>query len=91
MARKPKAEPELRDILERVTRAEERLISANLLLTGRHDELRDSLEDIDMRMKTLEGALSRYQGFAGGILLVITALSAMATLFWNFMIRKFAP
>lgn len=88
MTRKTNTEKELDDILVRVTRAEERLITANQLVTVRHAELKESLEDIDKRMRKMEAELTRYHGFAGGIMLALTALGAFLSLFWGYISRK---
>lgn len=88
MARKTRTETELDDILERVTRAEERLIHANGLVEDRHKEVNQKLESIQERLATMEKSLTKYQGFMGGVLMIASAVGTFLTLFWDVLLRK---
>lgn len=88
MARLTRTEKELDDILERVTRAEERIIHANGLVEERHKEVKENLESIHSRIATLEKSITKYQGFMGGVLMILTAVGTFLTMFWEVILRK---
>lgn len=92
--RKPKKAPskitmELDDILERVTRAEEQLKSANELLSTRHHETTEFMRGVENRLGSLENALAKYTGFWGAIMLVMSAVATCIMLAKEFFAKKF--
>lgn len=89
MARKTRTETELDDILERVTRAEEQLKHATSAAQTSHKEVQESLNSIESRIAIMERSLTKYQGFIGGIMLILTAVGTFLTLFWDIISRKF--
>lgn len=86
--RKTRTETELDDILERVTRAEEQLDHASAQVTSNHTEVKDALKLICARLEATEKALTKYQGFIGGIMLVLTVIGTFLTLFWGVIAKK---
>lgn len=79
---------ELDDILERVTRAEEQVRSANERHEERHREATEFMQNISARISSLEAALAKYTGFWGALVLIGSAIVTAFTLFREFFTRK---
>jgi len=80
---------EIEDILERVTRAEERFIAATDRQEAWHKATAIATADVDVRLAKLEGALAKYTGFWGAILMVISAMGTALLLAKEFLTVKF--
>lgn len=80
---------ELDDILERVTRAEERMNAATLRSEQWHGEAVESMQAVEDRIARLEQALAKYTGFWGAIMLVISAIGTFLMLAKEFFQHKF--
>lgn len=86
---------EISDILERITRSEERMVA----LAARHEEwhreattavqeARTAVVDVGARLDALELTLARYQGSWGTFTLVFSAIVMSLTFFKDFVLKR---
>lgn len=76
------------DILERVTRAEERVVHMDQRQEEWRDETRQAHADLGERLGKLEVALNKYQGAWGMLTLVLSALMVAGTLLKNWIMAR---
>ena len=79
---------EVTDILERVTRAEERVISMERTQVEWRDETRAAHKDLADRLGSLETSLHKYQGAWGLITLVLSAIGVALAAFGSAISKK---
>jgi len=89
MARKKTSEAvEISDILQRVTRAEEKVIAMDKRQELWHAERQEFSKVMDERLKAIEDSLNRYQGFWGALVLITSAVATFFTLFKDVFMKK---
>lgn len=71
------------EMQERITRVEERLEYLDKDAAERREEQRDAAKDISDRLRSLEEALHKNQGFWGAVVLIGGAVATAATMFWD--------
>lgn len=96
MARKKKAATpnafgsrvEVSDILERVTRAEERVVAIDRVQIEWRDETRAAHKDLAERLGAIEKSLHKYQGAWGFLTLILSAIGAALAMFHEAIAKK---
>ena len=76
----PGSRIDVTDILERVTRAEERVVSMDRVQIEWRDETREAHRDLSERLGKLELALNKYQGAWGMLSLLLSAIVVAVTM-----------
>jgi hypothetical protein len=79
---------QVHDILERVTRAEERVISLNKDTMEWRTEQRLAHENVSARLGAIETSLTKYQGAWGAITLILSAIVTAAAIFSQAIMKK---
>jgi len=79
---------EVDEILERMTRAEERMVAASQRAEEWHAAAASATDKIEERIEKLERALARYNGFWGAIVLITTAVGSALMLFKEFIFDR---
>lgn len=79
---------DIADILDRVTRAEERVLAMDRRQEEWHRETKESRDEVARRLASIEASLSRYQGAWGAVVLVASAVGVALTFMKDFLIRK---
>ena len=68
------------ELLERVARIEQQL---------KDSKTQEDVRAINEKLDRIDRELSRYRGFVGGILLVVTAVVSFFKFFWEDLVRLF--
>jgi hypothetical protein len=76
------------DILERVVRAEERVVLMDERHAQWHNETKAAHDAVASRLTAIEHSLQKYQGAWGAVTLVLTAVGVALTFFKDFIARK---
>jgi predicted lysophospholipase L1 biosynthesis ABC-type transport system permease subunit len=79
---------EVTSILERVTRAEERVIAIDRVQSEWRDETREAHKGLAERLDTIEASLHKYQGAWGLITIVLSAVGMALAAFGNSIAKK---
>lgn len=79
---------EVSDILERVTRAEERVIQIDRVQIEWRDETRKAHADLGDRLGAIEASLHKYQGAWGTITLLFSAIGIALAAFGSAIAKK---
>lgn len=78
------------DILDRMTRAEERVVHMDERQEEWRAETRAAHADVSRRLGALEISLHKYQGAWGLLTIFVTALAAAGALLKDFLVKKFS-
>lgn len=84
----PRSRIEVSDILERVTRAEERVIQIDRVQVEWRDETRAAHADLGNRLGAIEASLHKYQGAWGLITLLASAVGIALAAFGSAISKK---
>ncbi len=87
-ARPLQSRNEVSSILERVTRAEERVMVMDQRQEDWRNETRSAHKELSDRLGSLETALTKYQGAWGAITLILSAIGAALALFHEAILKK---
>lgn len=79
---------DIHDILERVTRAEERVVAMDERHEQWHEETKESREAVVRRLDAIENSLARYQGAWGVVVLVTSAVGVALAFLKDIILRK---
>jgi predicted nucleic acid-binding Zn-ribbon protein len=79
---------ETADILDRVTRAEERVVAMDRRHEEWHTEARLSRNEIDARLAAIENSLQRYQGAWGTLTIIVSAVAVAVGLFKEAIFKR---
>lgn len=75
------------ELYERVARIEQQLEDHVV----RDAQRSEAIASIDEKLDHMDREFSRYRGFVGGILLVVTAILSFFKFFWQDIMRFFKP
>lgn len=88
MSRASVSRGEVTDILERVTRAEERVIAMDRTQVEWRDETRAAHKGLADRLDSLETSLHKYQGAWGFITLILSAIGVALAAFGSAISKR---